>query len=244
MSEGIKDIEQKIAAFKRKHYQNLFLKGTILTLTIVFAYFALASLLEYNLWLGKSARFVIFVSFFCLVGFCVFQFLKAPLAWWVYKRGLGEEESAKLIGNHFPVVGDRLLNLIQLASQSSGALAEAGIFQKANSFKDISFEAAITFKENIRYLKYFSAIVVVIFSLALIDQQIFTQSTQRIVQFNQEFSPKAPFLFNIKNQELSAFFNEDFSLQLSLEGAAIPETVYLVLGAQRFHIYSKRFRAK
>ena len=219
MNEGIKDIEEKVTAFRQKYYLNLFLKGSILTITFVLGYLLLASLLEYNLWMGKGARFIIFLTFFGLVAFCIFLFLKEPLAWWIYKRGLGQEDSAKLIGNHFPIIGDRLLNVIQLSSGATGLLAQAGIFQKANSFKDISFESAIDFNQNRKYLKYFAVPVVFIFILLLIDKQIFTQSTQRIVQFNQEFSPQAPFQFNVENQDLSAFFNEDFTLQLSLSGS-------------------------
>ena len=196
MSEGIQDVYKKVEAFKRKYYLNLFLRGSILTLTFIFVYFLLASLLEYNLWLGKGARFFIFASFFALISFCLYQFLKAPIAWWIYKKGLGQEDSAKLIGKHFPGVGDRLLNVLQLASTSTSALVEAGIFQKANSFKQVSFEAAIDLKQNSKYLKYFGVAAAAILILLIVNKQIFTLSTQRIVQFNQEFSPEAPFKFN------------------------------------------------
>lgn len=230
---AISDIEQKVAAFKKKYYLNLFLKGGILTLTFVLGYFLLASLLEYNLWLGKGARFLIFASFIGLVAFCVFQFLKAPLAWWIYRRGLGQEDSAKLIGKYFPAIGDRLLNVLQLSADTS-VLAQAGIFQKASSFKDVSFDAAIDFRQNTKYLKYVVIPITVILILLLIDKSIFTQSTQRIVQFNQEFSPQAPFSFKIENPELAAFFNEDFSLRLSLQGQAVPDAAYIVSGSQRW----------
>ncbi len=238
MSEGINQIHQKVAAFKRKYYANLFLKGSLLTLTFVLGYFLIAALLEYNLWLGREARFLIFASFFGLVAFCLFLFLKEPLTWWLYKKGLGEEDSAKLIGSYFPTVGDRLLNVLQLSEKNAGALAEAGIFQKANTFKDISFESAIDFKTNTKYLKYLAAPVALCILLLVIDRSIFTQSTQRIVQFNQEFSPQAPFSFSVDKESLSAFFNEDFTLRLSIEGNAVPETVYIVSGTQRWRMES------
>jgi hypothetical protein len=238
VSEGINQIHQKVAAFKRKYYANLFLKGSLLTLTFVLGYFLIAALLEYNLWLGREARFLILASFFGLVAFCLFQFLKEPLAWWIYKKGLGEEDSAKLIGSYFPTVGDRLLNVLQLSEKNAGALAEAGIFQKANTFKDISFESAIEFKANTKYLKYLAGPVAICILLLVIDRGIFTQSTQRIVQFNQEFSPQAPFSFSVENESLSAFFNEDFTLRLSIEGNAVPETVYIVSSTQRWRMES------
>src|SRR5260221_252006 len=65
---------------------------------------------------------------------------------------------------------------------------------------------------------------------------IFTQSTRRIVQFNREFSPQAPFKFIIQNNNLNAFVNEDFTLSLRLVGEALPEAVYLVSSPQRIKL--------
>lgn len=234
MGEGIPHINQKVTAFKRKYYLNLFLRGSILTLSFVLGYFLLATVLEYNLWLGKGLRLFIFVSFFLVVAFCLYLFLREPLRWWLYKRGLGQEESAKMIGKYFPSVGDRLLNVLQLSStQNPSALLDAGIVQKSSSFKDIAFDTAIDFGENKKYLKYFAVPVGAMLLLLIINKGIFTQSTQRIVQFNQEFSPQAPFKFIVENPSLAAFFNEDFTLQLSLEGEALPESVYIINGTQR-----------
>ncbi len=238
MTEGIQDIHQKVTAFRRKYYLNLFIKGAVLTITLVLAYLALVSVIEYNLWLGKGVRFLLFSTFFALVAFCIFLFLRAPLAWWIYKRGLGEEQSARLIGHHFPGIGDRLLNVLQLAATSSGSLAQAGILQKSNAFKNISFEEAINFRDNIKYLKYFGAAIAFILLLMVIDRSIFTQSTKRIIQFNQEFSPQAPFTFQVNNPSLSGFFNEDFTLRLSLTGSSIPESAYIVIGSQRWKMES------
>jgi len=240
MGEGINRINEKINSFKKRYYLNLLIRGSIFTLSAILVYFIIASLLEYNLWLGRSARFLIFSSFFALVAWCVFHFLKEPLAWWIYRKGLGEEESARLIGKFFPSVSDKLLNVIQLASShQKSALLDAGISQKSITFKDISFANAIDLKENKRYLKYFLAPFFLILILWIVNQGIFTQSTTRIVKFNQEFSPKAPFRFVLQNQNLQAFFNEDFTLSVGLEGDAIPIAAYIVSGEQRWKMESK-----
>ncbi len=239
MGEGINRISEKINSFKKRYYLNLLIRGSIFTLSAILIYFIIASLLEYNLWLGRSARFLIFASFFALVVWCIYHFLKEPLAWWIYHKGLGEEESAKLIGRFFPSVGDKLLNVIQLASsQERSALLDAGISQKSISFIDVSFEAAIDIKENKRYLKYFVIPFLLILILWIVNQSIFTQSTTRIVKFNQEFSPQAPFRFVLQNQNLQAFFNEDFTFALNLDGDAIQTAAYIVSGEQRWKMES------
>ena len=237
MRDGLTKINEKLTSFKKKYYLNLFLRGGLLTLTLVLIYFLLATLLEYSLWLSGWARFTIFLSFFLLVIFAFLKFLKEPFAWWLYRRGLGHEESAKLIGSYFPGIRDRLLNLIQLSlNQKQTALLEAGIAQKSRQFENITFENAIDLRENGRYLKYLLVPFVLILLIFIINRGIFTQSAQRIVHFNREFSPAAPFRFVIQNKNLHAFFNEDFTLNLKLEGDALAEAVYLVSAKQRLKL--------
>jgi hypothetical protein len=235
MEGGIQHINHKISSFKKRYYLNLFIRGSIFTASAVLFYFIIASLIEYNLWLGKGARFLIFTSFFILTGYCVLRFLKEPLAWWIYRKGLGEEDSARLIGRLFPGIGDKLLNVIQLASfHQQSALLAAGISQKSSGFKDIAFESAIDLKENKRYVKYFLIPIILIIALWMINRGIFTQSTSRIVRFNQEFTPAAPFRFVIDNFPMHAFFNEDFTMSIRLEGDALPSSVYVLAGQQRW----------
>jgi len=239
MGEGINRINEKIISFKRRYYLNLLIRGSIFTFSTILIYFIIASLLEYNLWLGRGARFVIFASFFALVGWSIFHFLKEPLAWWIYRKGLGEEESARMIGRFFPSIGDKLINVLQLASsQQRSSLLDAGISQKSIAFKDISFETAIDLKQNRRYLKYFLIPFALMLILWIINQGIFVQSTTRIVKFNQEFSPQAPFQFIVKNEALQAYFNEDFTLDLQLKGEAIPSAAYIISGQQRWKMES------
>jgi hypothetical protein len=235
MAEGINRINEKINSFKKRYYLNLLIRGSIFTLSAVLIYFIIASIIEYNLWLNRGARFIIFSSFFGLLFYCIIHFLKEPLAWMFYKKGLNQEDSAKMIGKVFPGVGDKLLNLIQLAStQQYSALLDAGISQKSSMLKDISFESAIDLKENKRYLKYFLIPFFLIVILWIANQSIFTQSTTRIVKFNQNFTPEAPFKFIIQNKDLSAYFNEDFNLSILLSGEAIPESAYIISRNQRW----------
>ncbi len=235
MDEGVNDIYKKIAFFKRRYYLNLFIRGAILVPAIVLGYFLIVSILEYNLWLGRPIRLIIFLSFFTLVAFCVFKFLWRPLTWWINKNGLGEEESAKIIGDHFPLVADRLLNIIQLSTLlKKGSLLKASINQKAEELQQVPFEKAVDLNGNKKYLRYLILPSAVIIVLIFVNGNIFTKSTHRIVRFDQEFSPEAPFQFNFLNKDQAAFFNEDFTLQIALEGSAIPDAAYIVSGNQRW----------
>jgi hypothetical protein len=63
MGNGMKVIGGRLSAFKRKYYLNLFIKGSLLTLSLILVYYLIASLIEYNLWLSGWARFLLFLSF-------------------------------------------------------------------------------------------------------------------------------------------------------------------------------------
>lgn len=235
MGNQVKVVDEKITSFRKKYYLNLFLRGAILSLSLLLGYFLLATLIEYNLWLGKGIRLTLFILFFAAVGYCLFRFLREPLTWWLSGKGIGKEQSAKIIGRHFPTIQDRLLNFLQLSSitSSRSVLLEASIEQKASAFENFSFESIIDLGENKRYLKYLAVPFLLFAVIFIVNQKIFTQGTDRIIHFNQEYSPEAPFQFIIQNQNLLAFPNEDFVLQVTLKGEAIPDAAYLIAGQQR-----------
>jgi len=232
MGNGIETIQKKINSFKRRYYFNLLVRGLLLTLSILFFYFLIATVLEYTLWFGIWGRFLILLSFFVVAFYCVYRFLRGPLAFWIFRKGLDDEQSARLIGNSLPSVKDRLVNLIQLSGSQNSGLAYASIQQRTKEFEPVAFASVIHLAQNKKYTKYLAIPVGIILLLLIFNQSIITQSTNRIVNFNQKFSPTAPFYFTVQNQSLTGFFNEDFVLNISLEGNAIPDAAYLAIGSQ------------
>ncbi|MFN5171266.1 MAG: hypothetical protein ACK5DD_16740 [Cyclobacteriaceae bacterium] len=230
MHPVLQSLHQRLSSFRRKYYWNNFLRGSLLTLSLLLTYLLVAALLEYNLWMGSAARLAILLLFVATAVYCIYRFLRAPLAFWLAKRGLGDEDSARLIGRHFPEVRDRLVNVLQLSALSQSPLAEAGIAQKSRVLQNVPFENAVDLRENLKYLRYLLLPVGVIVVLSLVNSGIFTQSTQRIVQFNREFSPAMPFRFVMPDQA-RAFVNEDFTLIVRTEGEALPAEVYINNGA-------------
>lgn len=234
MGDEIKHVQQKVALFRRKYYLNTFLKGSLLSASILLAYFLFASLLEYAFWLDSSLRFALFLLFILAALFCLYRFLKEPLQFWFAKKGLDDQQSARLIGQHLPEVKDRLVNFFQLSALAEvSALGSASVQQKAREFEPFSFDRIIHFGENKRYLKYLAIPLLVVFAILIINRSILTQPSERILHFNQKFSPQAPFKFIINNASTKAFANEDFTLSVQLEGDALPEDVFFLQGNQR-----------
>jgi hypothetical protein len=237
MSDGTGRIHEKIRSFQRKYYLNLFIRGGILTLTIIIGYFIIASLLEHNLWLSQWARLLIFITFFAVAGISILKFLNQPLRWWIAKRGLNEEQSARLIGSQMPTVKDRLVNLLQLAtSGKAGDLTFASVQQKSREFEPLSFDTVIDLRENKKHLKYLAIPVGLLLLILLINPGILTKSTERIVHFNRAYAPEAPFTFHITNENLTAFYDENFTVRVDLKGKALPQNAYIVSRNQRLKL--------
>src|SRR3954464_11053945 len=97
MGDGIERIHEKIKSFQRKYYLNIFIRGIIFTTSIVCFYFLSAAMLEYTFWLNEWIRFSLVITFFGIFTICTYRFLKQPLSWWIARKGLGEEQSAKII---------------------------------------------------------------------------------------------------------------------------------------------------
>lgn len=234
MGDEVKHVQQKVALFRRKYYFNTFLKGSLLSASILLAYFLFASLLEYAFWLDSSLRFTLLLLFIAAVIFCLYRFLKEPLQFWFAKKGLDDQQSARLIGQYLPEVKDSLVNFFQLSAHAeTSALGAASVKQKAQLFAPFSFEHIIHLEENKRYLKYLIVPLLVVVAILLLNRSILTQSSERILHFNQKFSPQAPFNFVVNNASTKAFTNEDFTLNVSLRGNALPDEVYFLQGNQR-----------
>lgn len=236
MGDGIENIKGKIRSFQKRYYLNILIRGVIFTLSAILSYFLLAAFLEYSLWMAPWGRLSVFIVFFIILFYCAYRYLKTPLMWWIAQRGLDEQESARIIGNHLPSVRDRLLNFIQLLNKEHSSLAMASIRQKSLEFEPIAFEKVVDLRDNRKFLRYLLIPAALILLVLLINQQIITQSTRRIIYFNEEFSPQAPFNFLVTNKSLTAFSNEDFNLNVRLEGKSIPADVYLLINDQRFKL--------
>lgn len=227
MGTGVARINEKLNAFRKKYYLNLCLRGFILSASVLLVYFVLAAILEHNLWLPASLRLIIFTCFLITAGWCVYHFLGKPIKWWIGRKGLTEQESAKFIGDRVPGIRDRLLNFIQLSSIPDNSLATASLQQKSLEFDPIRFESVVDLHENKKYLRYLMVPLMLIAVILLLNKSILLQSGTRLIQFNREFSPQAPFQFKIDHSSLTAFYNEDLKISLSIIGNAIPEDVYL-----------------
>ena len=232
-------IKSKLQEFIKKYYTNELLKGAILFFAIGLLYLIVTLFIEYVLWLNPTARTFLFWVFIVVELALFIKFIVLPLAQlFNLRKGINLQTASKLIGSHFLEVNDKLLNVLQLnQSTEQSDLLIASIEKKSIELQPIPFKSAINFKSNIKYLKY-AAIPVVILLVSYVSGKInwFSDSYERVVNYQTAYEPPAPFQFFVLNESLEAIEGKDFKLNVSTAGDVIPENAQIQFNGQSFYL--------
>jgi len=236
---NFKTIQNKLEQFIKRYYTNELLKGAILFFAIGLLYLIVTLFVEYMLWLNPTARAILFWVFIVVEVGLFIKFIAIPLLkLFKLRQGINLETASKLIGNHFPEVNDKLINVLQLNQSSAQSdLLIASIEQKSKELQPIPFKSAINFKSNTKYLKY-AAIPIAIILLSFLTGKInwFSDSYERVVNYQTAYEPPAPFQFFVLNESLQALENKDFELNISTVGDVIPESAQIKFNGQSYYL--------
>jgi hypothetical protein len=221
----------QVDSFIRKYYQNQIIKGLLLFSALLVASFLITAGLEYfNEFksLGRAILFYVFiVSNALILGYFIFFPLLKLLS---FGPRLTRFQAADVIGKFFPEIDDRLKNTFQLQQeidQQNGniELLKASIQQRTENLLKIPFVSAIKFSENKKFLPYVIPVFLLFFTLLIFTPDFITESTNRIVNYNEEF---VPFTFELQSTNLTVEEGQDAEVVIALKGKKIPEQVYLV----------------
>ncbi|MBL1143712.1 MAG: hypothetical protein HND54_02130 [Bacteroidetes bacterium] len=228
----------KLDQFIRKYYVNQLIRGAIYFFSIALAAFLLVVVLEYFGQFNSQVRTVLFYSFTVLTVLVFAKYIFIPvLKILSIGKKISHEQAAKIIGTHFKEIQDKLENILQLKNglaYGSPNLLEASINQKIFELKPITFSLAINFRENTKYFKFLAVPLSLVLFLFLFSPSIITDSTNRLVAHQKDFIPQAPFSFNIVNEKLSVFQNEDYLLKIKLTGKEFPTQLSVIANGQAF----------
>ena len=219
----------KLNKFINKYYKNKILKG-VLFLSIGILFFLIVfSLIEYFSRLNSTYRSVLFWLYLTINFVLLIRFIVLP-AFHLFRIGkrITFVDAAKIIGDHFPEIDDKIINLLELNKlpQNDNGLIYASIKQKTEAIKPFSFNKVVDFKENLRFVKWLT-VPIMIFLIFFIsgNQHIITESSARIIDYNTKYIPPAPFSFNVENLGLDVKQHEDFLLNLKIIGEKVPSEV-------------------
>jgi len=209
-------------------------KGIIIFVIILLATFIAFSLFEYFSYSNSVVRSILFYSFILLaVGIAVAYIILPALKISGLGKQLSNEEIAKIIGDHFDQIDDKLLNLFELQKQmergdyASYDLLSAAIDSKIDSFKAYSFVQAIPVQKTKRFALWMLLPIAIFLLLFSIKKEIFTEPTKRIVHYSEVYEKPAPYSFVVTNDSLKAFQYEDYTVNVKVEGSEVPDEVFI-----------------
>ena len=231
---------EQIDAFIRKYYKNQMIKGLIWFVGIFLMSLLLTTTLEYFGRFGSITRGFLFFGFIALNGFVLVNFIIIPLLK-LYSFGsrINRFQASEIIGRFFPKISDRLVNTLQLNEDLSHQegnleLIRASVAQRSNDLSVVPFASAIDLNENKRYLKFVLPVVLLFLGIAVFVPSLLTEGSERVVNYNTVFVPKAPFEFELGEFKKTAIEGEDIELTLKLTGSELPEKVYLISDQGKF----------
>jgi len=230
-------IYQKLELFIKKFYTNELIRGMIFFIGLGLLYFLFTLFVEYFLWLKPIGRTLLFWTFIGVEIFLLFRFILFPIfKLFKLQKGIDYKEASAIIGNHFTEVSDKLTNFLQLSNdRNQSELLMASIEQKANSLQPIPFGNAINFKTNRKYLPL-AIIPILFFAFFYVsgNSKILSQSLNRVVHFQDQFLPPAPFQFVVLNDNLQTEQNKDFIIRVKTEGKVVPENAMIFIGDESY----------
>ncbi|NNL16793.1 MAG: hypothetical protein HKO81_09160 [Flavobacteriaceae bacterium] len=236
------DIQNKLEQFIAKYYANELIKGAILFLSIGLLYFLVTLLVENFLWLDSIGRTILFWLVIAVELLLFMKFIVIPVSRLLkLQKGIDYKHASKLIGNHFPEVNDKLLNVLQLnENESESELLMASIEQKSSELTPVPFKLAINFKRNVKYLNY-AVIPVIILMLAFVTGKFnwFSDSYERVVNYQTAYEPPAPFEFYVLNESLQALENKKFKLIVKAAGEVVPESAKITFNEETYYLQQK-----
>nr|WP_262921778.1 hypothetical protein [Flavobacterium amniphilum] len=179
----------------------------------------------------------ILVEGFLLGRFIIFPVLKL----FKLQKGIDYTEASKIIGKHFNSVNDKLINFLQLVNDpNQSELLLASIDQKANSLQPIPFSNAIDFKTNKKYVPLaILPILIIAFLLLSGRKEYLTDGISRVVNYQKQYLPPAPFHFVI-NRNLVTEQNKDYTLIVKTNGNLVPDKALIFINDESYFMESLR----
>ena len=234
MQDDFNILVNKLNAFIRKYYKSMLLKGLLLSATAVLFLYLFIDFIEYFAWMGQAGRRILFFGFLIITIIVFIYWVIIPLLK-LLKVGktITHQEAAQIIGRHFPEVSDKLINVIQLkgkegeVSKAEMELLLASISQKTIELKPVPFSHAVDFKKNLKYVKYFLPVFLVLLLILIVYPAFITEPSTRIIHYSNHFDKPLPFKVKLLNDSLKAIQHDDFTLKLEISGEEIPAEVFV-----------------
>lgn len=238
---SIEHIHNKLDRFIKRYYLSSLLKGALLFFAIAFVYILFWIFIEYFFWMPQFGRGFVFWLFIVFVLFLSYKLILLPLLkYFSVLKGIDYESASRIIGDAFPEIDDKLLNTIQLSNMEQTDVLLESISQRSSEFNPFSFENVINLKDNIKYVKFALAPLIVLAPFYLFGKQEGIESSfKRVIDYNTAYQEPPPFIFSLKNKSMEVIEGKPFNLEVLVSGDLIPEDAQIRYKNEQYYM-SKR----
>jgi len=239
MEKNYKQFVDKLNTYIRKFYLYQLIRGLILFILLLIVYFSCVTTLEYFSYFDPKIKLGIVIITILLTLFIFIYFIIRPL---IKLFGIGKRltyyDVSSLLSKTYPEIKDKLINVVELANETkpvySVELKNASIDQKIEELKLFRFSDAIRFKDLKIVFLVFVGVLLLFSSFLIYSPVVFTESSARLVRFQQKFQKPAPFTFELENRNLEIVTGESVELKLNCKGKNIPDLVYVNISGNNF----------
>jgi len=234
MSEQTARLVDQLRARVRTTIQRMTLAetafGAVITMGVIAAVWLLSTALEAGLWLGTTGRTALISGVaLCALGLIAY-FLARPLLQLI---GLwttpSEETVARRIGEHYPEVSDRLINVLQLAegrgSHSPDAFVDRAVQSLSQEIESVEFEQMEDFQRARHASRLASLPVVGLLIFLIAAPSAFFGASQRLLAPATPFERPAPFQLLVEPGDTDLIRGDSLRITVRAVGDELPHTL-------------------
>lgn len=238
--DSIDFLKRNLRAYISKYYLSKTFGGAVLTLFVAAILWIGFAGLEFLGNFGVAGRALMFFSFSALALSVIITQIAVPIFRLIgLLKPKSEIDAAKEIGQRMSAIDDQLANALQLQNKllvENSTLIKASLKQKSLTLNKYRFDSIVQFDEAMRWAKYLVIPCILISLFWIIDPAILKDSSKRIINFNQSYLPRAPFEFELLNDQLVALEGASYEIQLKLNGKSSADYVEIEIGSVKYRM--------
>jgi hypothetical protein len=208
--------------------------GVLLMLGILAVLWGIAVAVEAGFWLEPGPRSVLSgLVLTAALGLAAWYLLRPLLRWTGLLHGLTEEGVAHRIGERFPEVSDRLVNLLHLStgrhSDTPSPLLDRAVQLLGEQVTPVPFEQVEDFARARRISRWVAVPVLGLLAFLVAAPSTFLGASERLLHPTAQFERPGPFRFLVAPGDATVVRGASLHLRLHTEGRLVPQVATLLL---------------
>ena len=230
--ELLRRIRRRLAGTARRMTMADLYFGLAVSLGVAATVWILSVAVEAGFWLDTTSRtFLFWVVLAFLVALFAFFVLRPLLRLSGVLVGPSPESVARRVGSHFPEIGDRLTNLLDLSegrrSDAPDSLIDGAVRMLGRQVETVEFEKVETYSKARRAVRFAAIPLVSLLLFVAAAPTVFVDASKRLFSPGMTFHAPAPFLLVVEPGDQEVARGTSTEIRIRAEGQEQPRTVTL-----------------